>query len=60
MYNRLEKYSKLFLDLLFELNNNGGNFSDSDIRDEVVTMMTGVNIYVVIVNIFYIFVGKMS
>ncbi|CAI6359143.1 unnamed protein product [Macrosiphum euphorbiae] len=39
--NEDEKYSKLFLDLLFELNNNGGNFSDSDIRDEVVTMMTG-------------------
>lgn len=44
MYYCLEKYSKLFLDILFELNNNGGNFSDSDIRDEVVTMMTGVNI----------------
>lgn len=43
MYYCLEKYSKLFLDILFELNNNGGNFSDSDIRDEVVTMMTGVN-----------------
>ncbi|XP_029343853.1 cytochrome P450 4g15-like [Acyrthosiphon pisum] len=41
MYDCLEKYSKLFLDILFELNNNGGNFSDSDIRDEVVTMMTG-------------------
>jgi cytochrome P450 family 4 len=36
-----EKRSKLFLDILFELNNTGGNFSDSDIRDEVVTMMTG-------------------
>ncbi|XP_015378114.1 PREDICTED: cytochrome P450 4C1-like [Diuraphis noxia] len=34
-----EKYSKLFLDILFELNNNGGHFSDSDIRDEVITMM---------------------
>jgi len=44
MYNCLENQSKLFLDILFELNNTGGNFSDSDIRDEVVTMMTGVNI----------------
>ncbi|XP_015378113.1 PREDICTED: cytochrome P450 4C1-like [Diuraphis noxia] len=35
-----EKYSKLFLDILFELNNNGsGHFSDSDIRDEVITIM---------------------
>ncbi|XP_022175937.1 cytochrome P450 4C1-like [Myzus persicae] len=39
--NEDEKHSKLFLDILFELNNNGGHFSDSDIRDEVVTMMTG-------------------
>jgi len=44
MYNCLENQSKLFLDTLFELNNTGGNFSDSDIRDEVVTMMTAVNI----------------
>ena len=43
MYNCLENQSKLFLDILFELNQTGGNFSDSDIRDEVLTMMTGVN-----------------
>ncbi|XP_022176867.1 cytochrome P450 4C1-like [Myzus persicae] len=36
-----ENQSKLFLDILFQLNNDGGNFSDADIRDEVVTMMTG-------------------
>jgi len=54
MYYCLEKYSKLFLDILFELNNNGGNFSDSDIRDEVVTMMTGVNIFC------YIFISFIS
>jgi len=60
MYNCLEKYSKLFLDILFELKENGGNFSDSDIRDEVITMMTGVNIYIFIIHILYIFVGKMS
>jgi len=40
----LENYSTLFLDILFELNNNGGNFSDSEIRDEVITMMIAVNI----------------
>ncbi|XP_060860449.1 cytochrome P450 4C1-like [Metopolophium dirhodum] len=39
--NNNENQSKLFLDTLFELNNDGGNFSDSDIRDEVVTMLTG-------------------
>ncbi|XP_060860451.1 cytochrome P450 4g15-like isoform X2 [Metopolophium dirhodum] len=33
--------SKLFLDILFELNHDGGNLSDSDIRDEVLTMMAG-------------------
>jgi len=44
MYYCLEKHLKLFLDILFQLNNDGGNFSDSDIRDEVVTMMTAVNI----------------
>ncbi|KAL4123114.1 hypothetical protein QTP88_015344 [Uroleucon formosanum] len=37
--NKDENQSKIFLDMLFELNNNVGNFSDSDIRDEVVTMM---------------------
>ncbi|XP_060876038.1 cytochrome P450 4C1-like isoform X2 [Metopolophium dirhodum] len=39
--NTDENQSKLFLDILFELNNTGGNFSDSDIRDEVITMMIG-------------------
>ncbi|XP_029344292.1 cytochrome P450 4C1-like isoform X2 [Acyrthosiphon pisum] len=37
--NSNEHQSKLFLDTLFELNNGGGNFSDSDIRDEVITML---------------------
>ncbi|KAL4123116.1 hypothetical protein QTP88_015346 [Uroleucon formosanum] len=36
-----ENQSKLFLDILFKLNNKGGNFTDSDIRAEVITMMTG-------------------
>nr|UMO80440.1 cytochrome P450 CYP380C40 [Myzus persicae] len=35
-----ENQSKLFLDILFKLNIEGGNLSDNDIRDEVVTMMT--------------------
>lgn len=38
----LENQSKLFLDIMFQLNHDGGNLSDSDIRDEVVTMMAGV------------------
>lgn len=40
----LENQPKLFLDILFELNHDGGNLTDSDIRDEVITMMAGVNI----------------
>ncbi|XP_022166734.1 cytochrome P450 4C1-like isoform X2 [Myzus persicae] len=36
-----KKHSKVFLDTLFELNEVGANFSDDDIRDEVVTMMIG-------------------
>ncbi|XKL64203.1 hypothetical protein PGB90_004289 [Kerria lacca] len=36
-----EKSSFSFLDLLLELNENGAEFSDTDIRDEVVTMMIG-------------------
>lgn len=43
--NYLEKHSKVFLDTLFELNEVGANFSDDDIRDEVVTMMIGVSKY---------------
>jgi len=35
---------KVFLDTLFELNEAGANFSDDDIKDEVVTMMIGVSI----------------
>ncbi|XP_022175938.1 cytochrome P450 4C1-like [Myzus persicae] len=34
-----EIQSKLFLDILFKLNIEGGNFSDKDIRDEVLTML---------------------
>jgi len=30
--------------MLFKLNNEGGNFSDTEIRDEVVTVMSAVNI----------------
>ncbi|XP_060860448.1 cytochrome P450 4C1-like [Metopolophium dirhodum] len=36
-----ENQSKRFLDILFELKHDGGKLSDSDIRDEVVTMMAG-------------------
>ncbi|XP_022166735.1 cytochrome P450 4C1-like [Myzus persicae] len=35
------KKLKVFLDTLFELNEAGANFSDDDIKDEVVTMMIG-------------------
>lgn len=42
MHYFLENQSKLFLDILFQLNHDGGDFSDSDIRDEAVTMMAGV------------------
>lgn len=41
----LEKHSKVFLDTLFELNEARANFSNDDIRDEVVTMMIGVSKY---------------
>jgi len=34
----------VFLDTLLELNEAGANFSDEEIRDEVVTMMIGVSI----------------
>ncbi len=37
-----EKFSLSFLDLLLSLNEEGADFSDTDIRDEVVTMMIGV------------------
>lgn len=40
----LEKRLKVFLDTLLELNEAGANFSDDEIRDEVVTMMIGVSI----------------
>ncbi|XP_026817199.1 cytochrome P450 4C1-like [Rhopalosiphum maidis] len=36
-----KKKLKVFLDTLFELNEAGANFSDDDIKDEVVTMMIG-------------------
>ncbi|VVC43515.1 Cytochrome P450, E-class, group I,Cytochrome P450,Cytochrome P450, conserved site [Cinara cedri] len=36
-----EKRLKVFLDTLLELNETGANFSDAEIRDEVVTMMIG-------------------
>lgn len=39
----LEKRLKVFLDTLLELNDAGANFSDEEIRDEVVTMMIGVS-----------------
>jgi len=45
LYYFLEKRSKVFLDTLFELNEAGANFSNDDIRDEVVTMMIGVSKY---------------
>lgn len=38
-----EKRLKVFLDTLLELNEAGANFSDEEIRDEVVTMMIGVS-----------------
>jgi len=34
--------NKIFLDILLELNDAGSNFSDDDLRDEVVTMMIAV------------------
>jgi len=38
----IEKRLKVFLDTLLELNEIGANFSDDELRDEVVTMMIGV------------------
>jgi len=40
----VEKRLKVFLDTLLELNDAGANFTDDEIRDEVVTMMIGVSI----------------
>jgi cytochrome P450 family 4 len=40
--NYIEKYSKVFLDKLLELNEAGANFSDEELREEVVTMMSAV------------------
>jgi len=34
----------VFLDTLFDLNEGGENFSDEEIRDEVVTMMMSVSV----------------
>jgi len=53
MYLCLENQSKLFLDKLFELNNDGAHFSDLDIRDEAVTMLIGVNISVILCKFYY-------
>lgn len=39
----LEKRLKVFLDTLLDLNEAGANFSDEELRDEVVTMMIGVS-----------------
>nr|QTC11262.1 cytochrome P450 380C41 [Phenacoccus solenopsis] len=36
-----DKRFKTFLDILLDLNENGAEFTDDDIRDEVVTMMIG-------------------
>lgn len=44
VYDFSEKRLKVFLDTLLELNEAGANFSDEEIRDEVVTMMIGVSI----------------
>jgi len=38
-----EKRLKVFLDTLLDLNEAGANFSDEELRDEVVTMMIGVS-----------------
>jgi len=38
-----ENRLKVFLDTLLELNEAGANFSDEELRDEVVTMMIGVS-----------------
>jgi cytochrome P450 family 4 len=34
----------VFLDTLLDLNEAGANFSDEELRDEVVTMMIGVSV----------------
>lgn len=39
-----EKKTKVFIDVLLELSDGGTDFSDDDIRDEVITMIIGVNI----------------
>ncbi|XP_065201589.1 cytochrome P450 4C1-like [Planococcus citri] len=39
--NGNDKYNKTFLDILLDLNEKGAEFTDDDIRDEVVTMMIG-------------------
>ncbi|XP_054262081.1 cytochrome P450 4C1-like [Macrosteles quadrilineatus] len=39
--NKNEKKLRVFLDILLELKDSGTNFSDDDLRDEVVTMMIG-------------------
>lgn len=38
----------MFLDTLLELNEAGANFTDDELRDEVVTMMIGVSIQIII------------
>lgn len=48
----LGKKLKVFLDTLFELNEAGANFSDDDIKDEVVTMMIGVSKNTYIPNLY--------
>lgn len=40
------RHSTSFLDLLLEMNEAGAEFSDDNIRDEVVTMMVGVCIFI--------------
>lgn len=42
-YYITENRLKVFLDTLLELNEAGANFSDEELRDEVVTMMIGVS-----------------
>lgn len=42
-YYTTENRLKVFLDTLLELNEAGANFSDEELRDEVVTMMIGVS-----------------
>jgi cytochrome P450 family 4 len=43
--NYTEKHSKVFLDKLLALNEAGANFSNEELRDEVVTMMSAVIFY---------------